>query len=175
MARIYDRNSVVIAIAKELLTLRKATDADRRDTPDLIFEHDEVKSLWETLKGADQMIAGDALALYGDKLNAKGSYPELLIAAKHVEKTAQSGVEYIKNEAWAPRQLQTFKPALIQLEVGFYGQPQLCAYLVAPVAKARTGRQRIIPQVKRIDVDSPEGKAIAAQHAPRSQGIRRRG
>jgi hypothetical protein len=166
MGKTYDRHSVTIVVIKEALGLRKTIDADHVDCPDLIFTADQAQSLWRTLRDAAQPVSGASLGLHGDKLNAKGTYPLELKAALSSKHTSQrTGEEYTRNDAWNPAQLKAFEPAMVRLEIGFYGQPKLCAYLVPPVTRAPNAKARVIPQITRIDVDSPEGKAIAEKHA----------
>lgn len=176
MAKEYDRSPVTIYMVKNALGLRKATDADMREAPDHVFTHEQARALWETFCGNAYDVSGTALTLYGDKMNAKGNYPEALIAATHSIHTSQrTGAEYIRNDVWARKQLLAFKPILVRLEIGFYGGPQLCAYMVDPPSRQTATKQRVIPDVKRIDPQSPEGQAIASANAPRRAGIQRRG
>ncbi len=177
MATIYDRNTVTVVVSKGMLALKKTTEEDRKLCPDMIFSHNEAESHWRTLLGAkDYSVKGDSLGLYSDKLNARGNYLVELQAAVASKQTSQrTGEDYMRNDEWSHAQLVAFKPVLLQLEVVFYGGPKLCAYVTPPPARVRGGsKARVVPAITRIDVESPEGKAIAERHAaPATARIRR--
>ena len=163
MAIIYDRFPVTIYASANGLSIRKTQEADAKVCPHLIFSHLQAQALWDTLVGSGQSVAGAGLALYGTEKNAKGTFFEQLAAAHQTEKRSEkTGEPYMRNDTWEHSQLIKFKPALVQLELNFKS-PQLRAYLVPPEARASGGKVRVIPDIKRIDPASPEGKAIAAK------------
>lgn len=172
MASIYAQASATLVIMPEkgILTLRKTTERDLRECPHLVFDHTQAWSLWETLKGKDQklLIQGVALSLYGEGLNEEGNY-NAPIAARHSQPAKRKdGSDYLRAVEWTPQELRAFTPQVVQLEYGVFKGPALCAYLTAPY-KRNGAASRVIPTITRIDVGSPEGKAIAAAHVATPQ------
>jgi hypothetical protein len=172
MASIYAQSSATLVIMPEkgLLTLRKTTERDLRDCPHLVFDHKQAWSLWETLKGKGQntSIQGAALSLYGEGLNEEGNYNAPIAAQVSAPAKRRDGSDYLRAIEWTPAQLRAFTPQVVQLEYGVFKGPALCAYLTAPF-KRNGAAARVIPTITRIDVGSPEGKAIAAAHAATPQ------
>lgn len=173
----WDKYPVAIDQDKDgTLFIRRVED---NDNPDLVFEtakgKEQAQALFATLAGSGLNVACGSLFLGSEVLNERGTFP-MPIPPAFTTKKERGGETIIRPYAYSAEQVANYK-ALSFVFVVYNHKPQLIAFLT-PRQQRKNGKlvqARPALELKRIDPQSPEGKAIASANAPRRAGIQRRG